>query len=117
MIEVLGSSLLVFVVFTGIMMGWIAFMTGRAIANTWRPRWQVLPYCVLLGLANRFFVFALFGGPLLSLSGWLIGTAILTAIGFASFREKQAYKMVSQYPWLYERSGPFDWRERKHGAA
>jgi len=23
--------------------------------------------------------------------------------------------MVSQYPWLYERSGPFGWRERVGG--
>lgn len=117
MIEVLGSSLTVFVIFTCVMMGWIAFMTGRAIANTWRPRWQVVPYCILLGLANRFFVFALFGGPLFSTSGWLIGTVILVGVGMASYREKLAYKMVSQYPWLYERSGPFDWRERKYGSA
>jgi hypothetical protein len=24
----------------------------------------------------------------------------------------QARKMVKQYPWLYERSGLFSWRER-----
>lgn len=117
MIEVLGSSLTTFLIFTCVMMGWIAFMTGRAIANTWRPRWQVVPYGILLGIANRFFLYALFGGPLLSLSGWLISTAIMIAVGFASYREKQAYKMVCQYPWLYERSGPFDWRDRKHEAA
>ena len=96
MIEVLGSSLLVFVIFTCIMMGWIAFMTGRAIAGTWRPRWQVVPYGILLGFANRFFVFALFGGPLKSLSGLLIGIAIMVTIGLLSFREQQAFKMVSQ---------------------
>ncbi len=114
MVDVLGSSLPVFIGFTCVMMGWIAFMTGRAIANTWRPRWQVVLYCVLLGLANRFFVFALFGGPLHSIGGWLIGTAILTLVGLASYREKQDFKVVAQYPWLYERCGPFDWRERKH---
>ncbi|WP_337995487.1 DUF6867 family protein [Oleispirillum naphthae] len=117
MIAALGSSLTVFIGFTCIMMGWISFMTGRAIANTWRPRRQVVPYCLLLGLANRFFVFSLFGGQLLSVSGWLIGSVYLVLVGFASHREKEAFKMVAQYPWLYERSGPFDWRERRHAVA
>ncbi len=114
--EILGASPLVFVGFTCLIMGWVSFMTGRAIATTWRPRWQVVPYSILLGLANRFFSFALFGAPLFSLSGWLIGTALLLVVGLASYREKQAFKMVAQYPWLYERCGPFDWRERKHDA-
>ena len=91
MIEVLGSSLTVFLIFTCVMMGWIAFMTGRALANTWRPRWQVVPYAVLLGLANRFFVFALFEGPLFSFTGWVIGTAIMVVVGLASYRERNNF--------------------------
>jgi len=117
MIAVLGSSLPVFIGFTCLLMGWIALMTGRAVANTWRPVWQVLPYAVLLGFADRFFAFALFGSRLLSVGGWIADTVILVFVALVSYREKQAFKMVSQYPWLYERKGPFDWRERKHDTA
>ena len=58
----------------------------------------------------------LFGGALLSPVGYLIDAATLAAIGLFAFRFTRAYRMVSQYPWLYERSGLFGWRE-KDGAA
>ncbi len=113
MSALIGASLPVVLIFTGLIMGWIAFMTGRALARTWRPMWQVFPYCALLGFADRFFVYALFDGELLAGFGLLLATAYLCVVGLASYREKLAFKMVSQYPWLYERSGPFGWRERK----
>jgi len=113
----LGATQPVFYIFTCLGMGWIAFMTGRALAGTWRPAWQILPYGILLGLANRFFVYALFGGPLLSFSGWVVSTVYLIVIGLLSYKEKQAYKMVAQYPWLYVRKGPLGWQERKHTSA
>ena len=91
--------------------GWAAYMMGQALASTWRPMWQVILYSILLGLADRFIVFALFDGELLSISGWLIDTATLMLIGLLSYRSTQARKMVSQYPWLYRRSGPFSWRQ------
>ena len=87
--------------------GWAAYMMGQALASTWRPMWQVILYSILLGLADRFIVFALFDGELLSISGWLIDTATLMLIGLLSYRSTQARKMVSQYPWLYRRSGPY----------
>ena len=59
---------------------------------------------------------ALFGGQLLSLTGYIIHTAILTVICLAAYRMTQARKMVKQYPWLYERSGLFSWRERSSAA-
>ena len=93
-------------------MGGCAFMTGQAVANTWRPLWQVVAYCLLLGAADRFLVFALFGGPLLDLAGYLLDTALLTAIGTAAWRMTRARRMCLQYPWLYERAGLFGWRER-----
>jgi len=57
----LGTSAAVFFVLTVCVMGFAAFMTGQALANTWRPAWQVVVYCVLLGLVDRFLSFALFG--------------------------------------------------------
>ncbi|AVM73807.1 DUF6867 family protein [Magnetospirillum gryphiswaldense] len=104
-------------VFIGVTLGFMggcAFMTGHSISNTWRPLWQVLAYALLLGAADRFLVFALFGGPLLSLAGYGLDTLVLAAIGAAAWRATRARRMCLQYPWLYERVGLFGWRERLH---
>lgn len=108
----LGTSVSDFLLLTVAIMGFAAYMTGQALANTWRPAWQPFVYCVLLGFADRFLTFALFEGELLSLTGYLIDTGILIAIAWFAFRVTQARKMVSQYPWLYKRVGLFSWREK-----
>ena len=112
MIDGIGPNWAVFIGLTIGVMGFAAFMTGRAIANTWRPQWQVIVYGLLLGCADRFLNFALFGGELLSLGGYLIDSAAILAIGIFAFRSARAGKMVRQYPWLYARAGLFSWRER-----
>ena len=93
-------------------MGFAAYMTGMGLANTWRPVWQPVFYASLLGFADRFLVFALYEGELLSLSGYLIDSAALIAISLFAYRSSQARRMVSQYPWLYDRAGLFGWREK-----
>ena len=57
----------VFLLVTVILGGGAAALSGRAIAETWRPWWQVVAYSFILGAAVRFFHFSLFGGTLLSL--------------------------------------------------
>ncbi len=89
-----------------------AFITGKGLANTWRPIWQVFLYCGFLGFADRFLVFALYQGPLLSLTRFVIDTAVLIAISLFAFRMTTASKMVNQYPWLYEATGILTWREK-----
>ena len=37
-----------------------AWLAGRAIAQTWRPWWSAVAYMLILGLAVRFFHYALF---------------------------------------------------------
>lgn len=106
------ESVAIFLGVTLLFMGGCAFMAGQALASTWRPLWQVFPYAVLLGLADRFVAFALFGGTLLSLPDYLTDTAALTAVALASYRLTQARRMADQYPWLYERAGLFDWRDK-----
>ena len=108
----LGTGLGVYVGLTVCLMGFAAFMTGQAIATTWKPAWHALGYTLLLGLADRFLAFALFDGHLLSVPAYLIDTATLAAITLLAWRLARARKMVSQYPWLYERVGPFSWRSR-----
>lgn len=104
----------VFLGFTILLMGWIAFMTGQALASTWRPWWQVVPYAVMLGLVDRFFVYALFEGELLSETGIMIDTIWLVGVGLVVHRITLVRKMTCQYPWLYARHGLLSWRERGH---
>jgi hypothetical protein len=111
--ELLGASPGVFVLVTVFIIGFAAYMTGQALATTWKPVWHLLIYCVLLGGAARFLIFALYEGELWSLSGYVIGTAVLIAIGLFAYRLNRARKMVAQYPWLYQRTGLFGWRDRQ----
>ncbi len=101
-----------FIIVTVFVMGFASYMTGQAMANTWRTFRQLFFYCLLLGLVDRFLIFSLFDGELLSIAGYLVDTMVLTAIASLSFRLKLSRKMVSQYPWLFERTGLFSWRER-----
>jgi branched-chain amino acid transport system ATP-binding protein len=112
MAALLGNSLQVYFGLTMCLMGFAAFMTGQAIAITWKPVWHALGYALLLGFADRFLAYALFDGHLLSIPAYLIDTATLAAIAALAWRLARARKMVSQYPWLYERTGPFSWRSR-----
>ena len=109
----LGTSLWVFVCATVILFGWAAFMTGQALAQTWRPLWHLAPYSLLLAAGNRFFDFALFGGNLLSPLGYVVTFVIMLGFSIMAYRATRARKMVNQYPWLYERAGPFAWRDRQ----
>jgi hypothetical protein len=82
------------------------------MAETWRPFWQLAAYMLLLGGAVRFVHFALFEGELLSVPSYLADMLYLLLVGSLSWRMTYAHRMVTQYRWLYERSGPFGWRER-----
>jgi len=110
--SLLGTSPWAFLGLTVVLFGGAAWLMGQALAATWRPAWQNVVYGVMLGAASRFFQNALFAGDMFSLSGFVIDTAVITALALVSFRLTRAYKMVSQYPWLYERSGLFGWRQR-----
>lgn len=116
MIEVLGTSWPVFVGITVILLGFAAWMTGQALANTWRPIWQLGPYSLLLGLADRFLTWGLFEPErpevLWLVSGYVIDTVVLAGFALLAYRVTKVRKMVTQYPWLYEQAGPFAWRIR-----
>jgi hypothetical protein len=104
-----------FLLVSVVMGGWAAWMTGRAVARTWRPTYQLLLYTLLLGAVVRFIHYALFHGTLLSLRFYLIDTVILFAFAFAGWRYNRAWQMVTQYRWLYEPNGPFGWKPRAGG--
>lgn len=111
-----GIPLAVFVGLTLIIGGGAAVMTGRAIAGTWRPFHQLVFACVGIGAAERFLAYGLFDGPLFSLSGYLMDTAIIAIIGSVAYRLYWVANVVRQYPWRYERAGPWRYRERRQQA-
>ena len=102
----------VFLLVTVILGGGAAALAGRAIAETWRPWWQVAGYSFILGAAVRFFHFSLFGGTLLSAHYYAVDTAVCMAFGFLGFRAARAAQMVTQYRWINEPQGRLRWRRR-----
>lgn len=102
----------VFALVTLAMGGGASWLAGRAIAGTWRPWWHVVFYMMILGLAVRFFHFALFEGTLLSLHYYLVDCAVCEILGFLSFRSMRAGQMATQYGWIYAPAGPFKWVRR-----
>jgi hypothetical protein len=108
--NLLGASVSVFIGVTLVLFGGAAWLTGQALAATWRPVWQAFVYAPLLAALDRFFIYALFEGELLSLPAYLLHAMVLLAATLLAYRLTKARKMVSQYPWLYERAGPFGWR-------
>jgi hypothetical protein len=112
---------------TIVMFGGGGFLMGQALADTWRPWWQILPYSALLALGNNFLGFALFQGAFFvdslfsknakplseALLEYLFDFAVIIGFALLAFRLTLARKMPAQYPWLYERAGPFGWRAKE----
>ena len=112
MTALLGGEIGSFFAMTVVLFGGAAFLTGQRLAQSWRPGWQIVPAALLLAAADRFLLYALFAAELVSLSGFLIAAAILSAVAASAYHLTRASKMVQQYPWLYERRGLFGWREK-----
>ncbi|NVO16349.1 MAG: hypothetical protein HXX10_20155 [Rhodoplanes sp.] len=95
----------VFLLVTALLGGAGAWVSGRAIARTWRPRWTVVLYMLVLGLAVRFVHFALFEGTLLSPWYYAVDTAILITVGLLGFRTTRQRQMARQYGFLIAPGG------------
>jgi len=106
------KDFLVFLFLTVIIFGGAAFLMGQAIAETWRPLWQNIVYGALLVVLERFFAWALFQAPPFNVGAILLNAAVIIGFALVAFRLTMVRKMVSQYPWLYERSGLFAWRDK-----
>ena len=106
------ESILQIILVTGVLGGGAAFLAGRAIAQTWRPFWNVLVYMAMLGAGVRFVHFALFDAALLSPASYVADTLYLILLGAVAWRMTRAGQMATQYYWLYERTGPLSWRPR-----
>ena len=109
---ILGAPVGAFAVVTLLLFGPGAAATGRALARNWRRPWQSIPYAMLLALGDRFLLYALFDGQLLSPSGYGIAAAVLLVFVALAYRITLVRLMVRQYPWLYEPAGLLGWRKR-----
>jgi hypothetical protein len=108
------DSVGVFLLVTVVLGGGAAALAGRAVALTWRPRWQLVVYMLMLGAAVRFIHFALFEATFLSVHYYAVDTLICLASGFAGFQAARGRRMVAQYPWINEPDGPLRWRRKAH---
>lgn len=105
-VEVSGTDFFVVTVFLG---GGAAWLSGRAIAETWRPYRQLLLYMLLLAAGVRFIHFALFEGTLLSLAYYCVDFIILSSLASLGYRRMRVRQMATQYAWLYVRNGLLGW--------
>lgn len=108
----LGGGFWSFFGLTLVLFGGASWMMGQALALTWRSIWQLVPYAALLAATDRFLAFALFGGQLFALGAFLLGWLVLVAVAVGGFQATRAGQMAAQYPWLFERAGPFSWRAK-----
>jgi hypothetical protein len=99
-----------FVLVTVLMGGSAAYISGKAVAQTWRPFWHIPLYMLPLAAAVRFCHYALFWEPFLSAWNYAIDFAVTFALASIGYRLVRARQMATQYSWLFRRSGPFGWR-------
>jgi len=95
------TTLGVFALVTLFLGGGTAWLTGRAIALTWRPWWQIIVYAFLLGGTVRFLHHALFLGTLLSPRFFLIDTAVCAILAGLAFIVTRMRQKRRQYAFLH----------------
>ena len=106
-----GETIVDIVLVTGVIGAGAAWLSGRAIAASWRGQSRVVLTALLLAAAARFFHFALFQGQLLSAASFACDALIFLVVSLIAWQTTRASLMVRQYPWLYARTGPLTWRE------
>lgn len=101
-----------FVLVTIVLGGGAAYLTGRAVALTWRTWAQLGGYLVVLTFAVRFIHYALFSGTLMSAHYALIDVVLLGALAALGQRVTRRRQMLSQYGWLYAPGSLLSWTRR-----
>jgi len=101
----------VFLLVTVIIGGSAAFLSGRAIAQTWRPYWHIPLYMVPIAASVRFFHYALFHELMISLQNYIVDFAVVLAAASLGYRMLRTRQMAQQYHWLFRRTGPLRWRK------
>jgi hypothetical protein len=98
------AHLTTFLFVTVVLGGATGWLSGRAIAATWRPRWLLIPATLTIGIGVRFIHFALFEATFLSLQYYAIDTLFAFAVALAGYRATRRQQMARQYGFL-QRTG------------
>ena len=101
-----------FILMTVILFGWCSFQLGKAMANSWQSRSLMIFYVLLLTTFDRFLLFALFEQKLLSITMFLIDFIALSIISWISYKITKINYMVNQYPWKYQKTGFFSYKNK-----
>ncbi|MGR4000914.1 MAG: hypothetical protein OD811_03860 [Alphaproteobacteria bacterium] len=112
--EIFGVRPLVYVFLT-MALALCAWLGGWHLGNGWRGFWVTIFYAFITACFHRFLVYALAEGAFLSILGILLSLLMSCALFLFSWRLRLAARMVSQYPWLYRRSGLLSWRALEEG--
>lgn len=91
---------------------WTAWRAGRAAADGWSGYSVVVVYTLLLACAMQFLHHALFNGPSISVSLYLLDFVTLLVFSTIGYRMRRTSQMVNNYYWLYERSSPVSWKNK-----
>lgn len=110
--EVVGASPGDFLLVSLAMGGGAAWLTGQAVAKSWRPLSRLVLYCVPLAAAVRFCHFALFNDELFAPRTSAAEVLFLLAVAALGFRHVRRRQMSMQYGWLFEPAGLLSWRRR-----
>lgn len=94
------AHLTTFLFVTIVLGGGAAWLSGRAIAMTWRPRWSLIPTALAIGGGVRFIHFALFDAVFLSPYYYMIDTVFIFAFALAGYRIARRRQMARQYGFL-----------------
>ena len=108
----MGFHLIQFLLMTLTLFGWCSYQLGKAMANTWQPISLMIFYVMLLTAFDRFLLFALFEQELLSVVMFLIDFIALSLISLISYRIAKISYMVNQYPWKYQKTGFFSYKNK-----
>ena len=106
------ENLGVFLFLTVILGGGAAFMAGRSTARSWGSPVSLFISMLVLNAGLRFLHFALFQADLLSVEHFIVQGVLLEIFAFIGYRMTLAKLMVTKYPWLYEKTSPFSWRQK-----
>jgi hypothetical protein len=120
---IVEKSYIAFFIVTILLGGGAAFMSGRALARSWKRLLRLFGYMLLLGAAVRFLHWGLFmdathqswramQGTLISPHYYAVDTLFLIAAAALGYRLERARQMTTQYGWIYERTGLLSWRKR-----
>jgi hypothetical protein len=117
------------IVISVILFGFLGYMTGANAARNWKSPGLLAFFCGLLAVGERFMAHTIVwdrfyllvdifwteeDGLSIAFDAYVF-VAFVICLGFAflAYYSTRASLMVRQYPWLYERTGPFGWRARR----